>query len=94
MYLENLKESNHLTVFGTVHTDALEEQSKSNFLSIYRVVKKKFYDRVCSLHLIKNRFFFAIFSICLPKHTICFKQTFFFHAAEKALHISKKSQKP
>ena len=59
---------------------------------MYRVVKKKDYDRVCSLHLIKNRFFFVIFFFCIPKHTICFKQTF--QAAEKALHVSKKSQKP
>ena len=40
---------------------------------------KKVYDRVSSLHLIKNRFFFVIFSFCIPKHTICFKKTFFIH---------------
>ena len=60
--------------------------------STYRVVQKKVDDHVCSLHLIKNRLFFVIFSFCIPKHTICVKQTFFY-AAEKALHISKKSKK-
>ena len=44
---------------------------------------KKVYDCVCSLHLIKNRFFFVIFSFCIPKHTICFKQTFFFMQQKK-----------
>ena len=47
------------------------------------MVQKKVYDRVCSLHLIKNRFFFVIFSFCIPKHTICFKQTFFFMQQKK-----------
>ena len=45
--------------------------------------KKKVYDWVCSRHLIKNRFFFVIFSSCIPKHTICFKLTFFFMQQKK-----------
>ena len=54
-----------------------------NSNKIYRVVQKKGYDRVCSLHFIKNRFFFVIFSFCIPKHTICFKQSFFFMQQKK-----------
>ena len=60
---------------------------------IYRVVQKKVYDCVCSLHLIKKKFFFDIFSFCVPKHTICFKQTFF-SCNRKSATCIKKYQKP
>ena len=45
--------------------------------------QKKVYDCVCSLHLVINRFYFVIFSFCIPNHIICFKQTFFFMQQKK-----------
>ena len=44
------------------------------------MVQKKVYDCVCSLHLVTN---FVIFFFFIPKHLICFKQTFFFMQQKK-----------
>ena len=48
---------------------------------------KKVYDRVCSLHLIKHKFFFVIFLSVYTQFVL--SKLFFFHAADMYLKISK-----